>query len=1541
MFFSRDDKGNKTIENTIITAVFLFLLAATVLMTPPEILPSASDLITGRVTEDLPDVRSIRIDKEVESLAESEGSVDVLITFAESEELSSLQSMQEHESHEERREALRERISSKIGEDRVRHVMRSSDTISMEITAEELEMLKSDYDIKTIAYDPPARILLDDSSPLIGAFDSHSLELPETYLDGTGETVCVIDTGVDYTHPAFGGCTHQEFLDGDCRVIDGYDVADDNDDPMDVHGHGTHVAGIVAATGDYVGVAPGADIIAIKVFTDAGTGTQGDIIAGIDLCVDMAEYHDITSMTLSLGLGPSDDPILREDYCDSEFSGLAASIDAAVDAGIVVAAAAGNDGNHDKIGVPACIENAARVASTTKSDEISSFSDRNELVNLTAPGSSITSTIPDSSYATKSGTSMATPQVAGAAALMRQYLRFEERELSPKAVENLLYETGIPISDPENPENNLSRIDVFTALHAIDTTPPELVLEKDRNETFDYSDGVTINWSSSDIFGVESSNLTIYDPDDSLLFHSGLSEGSIHLASDNLTSGGIYEVILSSTDVNSNMVSESMHLNVTGVPQANITLLFDGSEEDAHINDSGAVNITAHLENGELDLELLIDGAVGHVGDPNISVSWDFDIPGAYEVKVRHNETDNIYYNEVTRHVHVYNTTPHVTGWYPGSLDISIPRNDTILFNQSSEDDQGLPLSYSWYVDGVHVSDEADFTLDGMSHALGMHNVTFMVSNGIRNNSVSWDLMLEPLDIDIQILHPTDPVYNFSELPLGFTYAHGYDIDSCWYSIGTGTTDLEDCKNTTITFPDDGSYDLNLSANNTLGDVYYDEWTVMIDTHTPYLDLSALPEKDLIPRDQEFLVSVDPGVSGLDSLYMDIGDGWFEIQDGEAVSPFTKINDSQDVSVRFRAIDGAGNVNTTDFRDHIVDITAPEIDLLSELPDTAEGSLNLSLSIVDVLGNDISTISSRVNERDRFIHESSVGEPEYNISIPLDLSTGMNDVILMVNDTFGNMRNLSLEIKSHGDVDLTSQKLEIETLLDDFEVTFLDAEGNELTGTEHSENLSGISLHISGTDTKINFSELDPTRIRWENKSISIMLENPELSDAVGLFADSTDSLIDVRDIDIFMRDGSYSYGRVSMDIETDVDFVYRFPDPADPSGFHEIVECVLYPPEMDDMPCYNQGEYLEIFLRDFSAIVAGNDTKPPEVHMGIPDFPDWSFVPQIKVSNDVLYEEDIIMYVDGTSETAESLVYYNDTHRIASFSEIVRDHGESLNLSFEVADAVGNINDTEWTNVTINDTEAPEIDLDLSDEYSTSSSSVIIGVTLNKLGNVRYSDNNGSTEYCFTGQQSGECDVPLDHGTNSIQIIAENLAGIEDMVSLTFTRDDEEPEEESDDDGQDTLMADDDYIDEDIDADDADEPDDPDEEDDEKDETDPVAEELIERPSDDPDDAEPSYAEEEERHDIIEEIMLGFESHKEVILLASSVIFILIILLSILRHVNRPPKEDALLVGSATRKKPEQDHFTGSRPERSRGKRKASSKRSKPKANKRKGSKK
>ena len=361
--------------------------------------------------------------------------------------------------------------------------------ISSHINRDDLEMLMADNLIESVYVEQTYHTMLQDSIGIMNFTPSWNLESNGLNLTGAGQTVCIIDGGVNYSHSDFGGCTTAEFTAGNCsKVIGGWDFcgndgdcAVEDNDPMDVEGHGTHVSGIVVANGGIKGTAKGTKIVMMKAANASGVFFSVNVIAAIDRCIANASIFNISVISMSLGGGQYDS------YCDGADTGITASINNAVANNISVVVAAGNtDSNYPVatagISNPACIQNATRVSASTKSDTYASYAFRHSFFRdiLMATGGSgsgyINSTDIGGGYGLKIGTSMATPMIAGAIAIINQYLDLSGQTKTPSEVSDILNSTGILLDDSAGSGYNFSRIDVYSALLSLDVDAPNITL---------------------------------------------------------------------------------------------------------------------------------------------------------------------------------------------------------------------------------------------------------------------------------------------------------------------------------------------------------------------------------------------------------------------------------------------------------------------------------------------------------------------------------------------------------------------------------------------------------------------------------------------------------------------------------------------------------------------------------------------------------------------------------------------------------------------------------------------------------------------------------------------------------------------------------------------------------------------------------------------------------------------------------------------------------------------------------------------------------
>ncbi|WP_433244422.1 S8 family serine peptidase [Streptosporangium sp. CA-135522] len=358
-------------------------------------------------------------------------------------------------------------------------VLQPSDAsfIVVEGTGESLAALAEDPRVLSVrrdrAYSPAS---LASGLTLIGADRAHA-----EGADGRGKTIAIIDTGIDRDHPALNGKVVEEacfsVTDDEAKSLCpngqagqvGQGSADAKtpacvDGAVNLCEHGTHVAGIAHA------VAPEANIVAIQVFSrvddcEGGgaclTAYESVILLALDHVAKLKDGgSDVVSVNLSLGGG------LYEGACDGEpeVQEMKEKINALRAKGVAIVAAAGNEGMSGA-GVPGCISGAVTVGATSDGDAIPGWSNRGSVLDLFAPGVEIDSSVPGGRTAVYSGTSMSTPHVTGALALLAQKFPGE----SPDALAGRLTAAGRPIvyegvSTP--------RLDVYGALTQRAPSPP-------------------------------------------------------------------------------------------------------------------------------------------------------------------------------------------------------------------------------------------------------------------------------------------------------------------------------------------------------------------------------------------------------------------------------------------------------------------------------------------------------------------------------------------------------------------------------------------------------------------------------------------------------------------------------------------------------------------------------------------------------------------------------------------------------------------------------------------------------------------------------------------------------------------------------------------------------------------------------------------------------------------------------------------------------------------------------------------------------------
>ena len=400
--------------------------------------------------------------------------------------------------------------------------------LAMEVDTAALEALASDPEVVSIEEDKLLKPMLEESIPLVGAPQAWSQG-----FSGSGQTVAILDTGVDQDHPFLRGKVVSEACySGSGRgeslcpgsVTESTSAGSGlpcSDPELSGCFHGTHVAGIAAGKGpDFSGVARDSSLISVQVFSKFGPddcsdedeeeesegpcikSSSTDQISGLERVLELSDDFDIAAVNMSIGSEEAFPGV-----CDIVRSSYKAIVDKLSAVGIAAISSSGNGESSTGISSPACISSIVSVGSTddgssssdgsseTTRDEVSDFSNSSPELDLLAPGRWIRSSVPGYGFGRAGGTSGAAPHVAGAWAVLKS----KAPNASVEQVLSALKNTGVSVTDPRN-NLTIPRIQVDGALIALESQPrhtytsgTSLTLTASPNSGFQFK-----NWRGCD-----------------------------------------------------------------------------------------------------------------------------------------------------------------------------------------------------------------------------------------------------------------------------------------------------------------------------------------------------------------------------------------------------------------------------------------------------------------------------------------------------------------------------------------------------------------------------------------------------------------------------------------------------------------------------------------------------------------------------------------------------------------------------------------------------------------------------------------------------------------------------------------------------------------------------------------------------------------------------------------------------------------------------------------------------------------------------------
>ena len=654
---------------------------------------------------------------------------------------------------------------------------------SATLTEGQYQLLMNDPAVDYIEPDRPVHMIAQTVPWGINAVNAPVAHARGT--KGSGVKVGIIDTGIDHGHPDLAA-----------NYVSGIDFVNNDNDPLDDNGHGSHVSGTVAAidnTIGVIGVAPSASLYGIKVLDAAGSGTFSNVVAGIDWAA--ANGMNVVNMSLGASIGTA----ALQTACDNAFA-----------AGVVICAAAGNDFGGP-VGYPAKYSSAIAVSAVDQNNNLANFSNQGPEVEVTAPGVGVFSTYKNGQYATLDGTSMATPHAAGVCALIWSTGQFT----TATAVRNQLTSTATDIGAAGR-DNKFG----FGLINADAATnvgpPPNQAPTANANGPYSGQTGSAIAFSSA---GSSDADGTIagYSWD----FGDGSAASSLANPSHSYALAGTYTATLTVTDDQGATGSNSATVTITDppppnqAPTANANGPYTGTEGSA----------VAFSSVGSSDIDGTIVGYSWSFGDGATSAaanpSHTYALAGTYTVSLT--VTDNqgaTGSNGTTATISAappgnQAPTANANGPYAGETGVAVA-----FSSAGSVDPDGTIAGYSW-----DFGDGSTSALANPSHAYalaGPYTATLTVTDNqgaTGSNSAAVTITDPPPPNQAPTAVVNGPYSGVAGAAVSFSSTGSSDIDGTIvgfsWNFGDGSTSA--AANPSHTYATAGTYTVTLTVTDNQG----------------------------------------------------------------------------------------------------------------------------------------------------------------------------------------------------------------------------------------------------------------------------------------------------------------------------------------------------------------------------------------------------------------------------------------------------------------------------------------------------------------------------------------------------------------------------------------------------------------------------------------------------------------------------------------------------------------------------------------------------